>query len=513
MTIQDLVRVKGMTDIVHEDTLKDIQSVLGLMAYKFSEEDSVKLNEEELLEFTSHYTSCRFSYKSGRYYAHRYRNLGYTYSDVFSPVPRSNISNARINGPSYPLWGSKDYAWTQREIRNCLQALHSVFDLSGILPIGKLVFEANADSLFEASGSYLYFTEEYLAPESRGHSWFFKSELPTFAGSERLPLTVDGVENAAALYTRERQAFILLPFKFHKIFEGCSTTRQYRARLRKLLGALASALATVLLSGDRLKDKAVKDITEATTRYYDIALAGKAAAVEQALSSRDLYKARYMTEYQKHIKESMEYEGLLRGKESVKDKLASNLGEIEELLNSPFVKNIRYDRSRLSLKINTTFLFFVNPNTRVVHQLGEIEITINLQDFSFTFDNKSMKFQGGFSHPHVNSGRPCLGNFGAGLLDLMLEGRINTLVTMLITFLQSCNPRDEWGKNCVYWPVEDESKADPSWESIKISLNTGYLMKKVAVPESSAAPSFMLDAYTPEEDEEYPEEDEHVEEE
>jgi hypothetical protein len=111
---------------------------------------------------------------------------------------------------------------------------------------------------------------------------------------------------------------------------------------------------------------------------------------------------------------------------------------------------VRPDRALLT--VETSALTLVNPRTRSVHLVGRMRINIDFQGRSVTFRNLDRRVNG-FDHPHVNNGRPCLGNINDAVSSLFNNGEPVALVQLLLGYLGTCNPEDAWGARVTNWPL------------------------------------------------------------
>lgn len=104
------------------------------------------------------------------------------------------------------------------------------------------------------------------------------------------------------------------------------------------------------------------------------------------------------------------------------------------------------------------------PDIRLTHPvsgetrwLGAFRITVNLGDNQVWLFNLNTK-RGNRDHPHVNNGGPCWGDAYQLVNKLILDGELYALVDVLVQYLETFNPRDDWGAYAAYWfdrPDED----------------------------------------------------------
>lgn len=136
--------------------------------------------------------------------------------------------------------------------------------------------------------------------------------------------------------------------------------------------------------------------------------------------------------------------------------MAEELGSYENLLNVQlFGPTLVFTTGDLAMK--------VPGMTGVTRPLGSFTITVDLENSDVIFtslENKLNLKKWGHNdlipHPHCNpQGKPCMGNMGTALPDLVAAHDILGIWQIVLSFLTSYNPNDSWGKRARYWDAVD----------------------------------------------------------
>lgn len=110
--------------------------------------------------------------------------------------------------------------------------------------------------------------------------------------------------------------------------------------------------------------------------------------------------------------------------------------EYDSLLSLPGVRGV--DVSESVVTIRTSPLVLEHDGDRFL--IGEFALDLDLEG-SITVRNLANTIsKGGWEHPHVQGGVPCLGNLRNGMMKLLGECEVVPLASMLIQFLHSYDP-------------------------------------------------------------------------
>ncbi len=109
------------------------------------------------------------------------------------------------------------------------------------------------------------------------------------------------------------------------------------------------------------------------------------------------------------------------------------------------------DRENISILVGQIDIKFEG----VVYTIGDFEVGIDVCDCSVWFRNLTESV-GGYSHPQIDrSDRFCLGDASYGVAVLWGNMEIDTIMSMMIQFLKTYNPKSCF-KDIKEWPVKEE---------------------------------------------------------
>lgn len=138
------------------------------------------------------------------------------------------------------------------------------------------------------------------------------------------------------------------------------------------------------------------------------------------------------------------------------------LRRFEELCAHPKLTDVDFQNEAFIL--TTDHLRMTHPNTGDSRWLGRVKITVPIGNglYGIRFENLD-NAKAGRAHPHVEGNGldagPCFGAISSTVSQLHSSMELMALTDVLIMFLESFNPRDDWGSYAAYWfDVED---ADP----------------------------------------------------
>lgn len=115
------------------------------------------------------------------------------------------------------------------------------------------------------------------------------------------------------------------------------------------------------------------------------------------------------------------------------------------------VNQVRFEGSYLY--IETTELVITNPRTRERHVGGSFQLRFSMETIEAFPDIRNLSRNlGRAEHPHIQGG-PCWGSMQQVLPPLMQAGEYPAVVSMVIAYLETCNPDDAWGRTISLWPT------------------------------------------------------------
>ncbi len=310
-------------------------------------------------------------------------------------------------------------------------------------------------------------------------------------GWGRVPIDIGEEKSAVCLYKVDavKNVILVVPHDFHTLFTSMPSKNVWKVLMHKI----SKGIRTTLHDPEKLRQRMKDSVISALTHHYTAGVRIKESLVHDLEIQRNTHAEQLAASIQRLTVERMQLQGMRDGGGIVQEQQELIDQEVEDVLAWNKVKTVTYDNSRQVLTICTEFLFFHNPQTNVLHQLGEIRIEFRMQDYSWVAKNLTHHWKGSFDHPHINAGNVCYGSFGVGLPEMLMQGRFAVFLDMLLQFLETCNPKDDWGKYSYYWPVHDESDATEEWKSIKESLQRELIMKPVKAPEKKKTDDAVLD--------------------
>jgi hypothetical protein len=116
--------------------------------------------------------------------------------------------------------------------------------------------------------------------------------------------------------------------------------------------------------------------------------------------------------------------------------------EYDEVVQMRGVRAIEVEGARIT--ILTEPIVLEHEGHRFL--IGDFSLEVDLNG-TITIRNLSNTItKGGWEHPHVQGGMPCLGNVRDGLMKLLGEGALVPLTSILIQFLESYDPETAYSK-------------------------------------------------------------------
>jgi hypothetical protein len=143
--------------------------------------------------------------------------------------------------------------------------------------------------------------------------------------------------------------------------------------------------------------------------------------------------------------------------------------ELEAIRALPKVNSIMFSVRKGGIIISTSMLKCVHPKTKAVHEIGEFDISINVNaDISsaLIWNNKTRKPNGKHA-PHIGrDGKAALGNMAEMLPEILGSGDLKLIAQIAIQFIESVNISDDWGKTISDYPVVENGIVQASAEAV-----------------------------------------------
>jgi len=162
--------------------------------------------------------------------------------------------------------------------------------------------------------------------------------------------------------------------------------------------------------------------------------------------------------------------------------------EFDRLLATEGVCDVEIEGDKLRVY---TDILFCRDSEGHNHRIGEFIITIPLNGHGTVHWANQTERKDNHDAPHIQNGKPCLGNMGDVFPQLIGKFEFAALTTMAINFVQSVNDtRDVWGQTIRQWPVVRHNDAVRPAE--KRQRRT-----PVPIPPDTATPAVAAQPETP----------------
>lgn len=172
------------------------------------------------------------------------------------------------------------------------------------------------------------------------------------------------------------------------------------------------------------------ELCRARLAHEQESLTGTIAQADQRLNQA---RATFMAEYATMQALQRRQLALAEGDKAVIDRyLEVYAREYDMLVNSPSLQ--KFQLSPSSLSFTTIPLEIKHQDT--VYEVGCFTVSIGLANGDISIKGK---------HPHVQDGRPCLGNIASEVAMLTVQRKYGVLVMLLIRYLESVDVNDQWG--------------------------------------------------------------------
>lgn len=120
----------------------------------------------------------------------------------------------------------------------------------------------------------------------------------------------------------------------------------------------------------------------------------------------------------------------------------------QQLVEHPRIAAIEWQEPTLVFRTDEVQLR--HPVSDDTTPLGIMEIKIDLQDQYITIHNLT-NARGNRAHPHVNGTGPCFGEYEHAVYQMLGDGDLTGLMELMFVYLETFNPRDDWGRYGAYW--------------------------------------------------------------
>lgn len=103
------------------------------------------------------------------------------------------------------------------------------------------------------------------------------------------------------------------------------------------------------------------------------------------------------------------------------------------------------------LNFVTDDVTLTNPEDGESALMGRFSVTAALDAQTVRVENLDSP-RGGRPHPHISeSGGPCYGEMQTSISTVLIEGEYSAFVEYMFEFLETYNPRDDWGRYAIRW--------------------------------------------------------------
>ena len=127
--------------------------------------------------------------------------------------------------------------------------------------------------------------------------------------------------------------------------------------------------------------------------------------------------------------------------------------ELERLRSMPEVREVELEDGCLTVFTNPIHVTYNGKR----YLLGSFRINLDLDGGNLRIVNLTNPYKS-YDHPHIDMGRPCLGNLQGWIFQLLGERQFATAAQLLMEYLKTVTPAD-WRKSIIYWeeaPLEKE---------------------------------------------------------
>ena len=123
-------------------------------------------------------------------------------------------------------------------------------------------------------------------------------------------------------------------------------------------------------------------------------------------------------------------------------------GQLQRIIEMPIVKDVQLTNATLKVLVGPIEI----QSGAKTYAIGLIQFTVTLGNGGIIFNNLTRK-KNGRPHPHIQTnGVACWGEIQVSITDLLARWMLAELVTVVVRYLQSVDPKDSWGAGIVNWP-------------------------------------------------------------
>jgi hypothetical protein len=181
-----------------------------------------------------------------------------------------------------------------------------------------------------------------------------------------------------------------------------------------------------------------------------------------------------------HLQAIAEARGLTTDQQTAK--LTKEFVALRELAH---VANVTFKGDVLT--VETDPLYVTDPRVNKLHAVGCMRININTTngDVKMFAIGKTVDAQEtGMQAPHVfSSGKPCWGNIGSTVTELVASFEYKAAIVAVILYLQSVNVDDSAGSKVNRWPVADPEVVKAQRAALAIEKKARYAAELAEYPE------------------------------
>lgn len=166
------------------------------------------------------------------------------------------------------------------------------------------------------------------------------------------------------------------------------------------------------------------------------------------------------TQYQMHLNNMTDTKQHLEERRGQLEYIAAQAGNVDiervsrdwqALVDHPRTTSVRFINDN-TLEITTDTVTLHHPEQGPVALMGQFRIVKDLSTPHLpTIENLS-SMRNNRHHPHVpHNGAPCYGGIEQTIFDAIRDAEYLAMFEYLLEFLESYNPRDDWGRFAAWW--------------------------------------------------------------
>ena len=236
-----------------------------------------------------------------------------------------------------------------------------------------------------------------------------------------------------------------------------------RQRLQTAILALSESVPTVSYNDvvEMQRERAKKELLDFVAKRKT----DRRKSLKATLDSVRVHLAEASSKVLQYSRSIESFETELVGYESrnIDEELVRVQEALDEMLSYTNLETVKLESSG-KLVFTTRNLAMREPDgSGRVRPVGKYVVTLDLNNCALKFVNLDNKINHARAHavghthlvhPHVGaSGNPCLGNLATILPELVAAQDFLGIWQVLLSFLTSYNPKDEWGKRAKFWDL------------------------------------------------------------